>query len=47
MRILGDLPQPSAWTSPQPPWCRESPKISEMLLDPHDLASGNFVPARE
>lgn len=32
-----------------PPWCRKSPKISEVLplLYLHDLSSGDFVPALE
>jgi transposase-like protein len=32
-----------------PPWCRKSPKISEVLplLYPHGLSSGDFVPALE
>ncbi len=31
------------------PWCRKSPKISEVLplLYPHGLSSGDFVPAME
>ncbi|CCK24829.1 transposase mutator type [Streptomyces davaonensis JCM 4913] len=30
-----------------PPWCRKSPKVSEVLplLYPHGLSSGDFVPA--
>lgn len=32
-----------------PPWCRKSPKISEVLplLYPHGLSTGDFVPALE
>lgn len=42
-------PRPSAGRRPQPPWCRRSPKISEVLppLYLHGLSSGDFVPALE
>lgn len=32
-----------------PPWCRKSPKISEVLplFYPHGLSTGDFVPALE
>lgn len=32
-----------------PPWCRKSPRISEVLplLYPHGLSTGDFVPALE